>query len=222
MTDDDKTKSLAVFKLEGLDLATNRMDAFMQDSWGSEPVIKPSQRPGELPKRKAPPRPPLPQHKSLEESDKHHAQRAPLEQRYSVQPESQFDQLARPRRAVQRSHSSAGSTNLLKMEESSVTPPAVAPRHHRPTSHMPHGLKKPMVPPPKRASTKAHNHEVLTPSEPHGQRKGSPPIMPRDRPVSPNTREVTEKGTHYMIQHFYVISTPHYRGARIGAILVQA
>ena len=201
MTDDDKTKSLADFKLEGLDLATTKMDAFMQDSWGSEPIIRPSQRPGESPKRKAPPRPPLPLHRSLDDSEeKHHIQRAPLEQRYSVQPEKKFDQLAKPRRPVQRSHSSAGSTNLLKKEESSVAPPAVAPRHHRPTSQVPQGLKKPMIPPAKRSSTKAHNHDVLTPSEPHGQRKGSPPMIPRDRPVSPNTtREVTEKGTYHMI-----------------------
>ena len=199
MTDDDKTKSLAVFKLDGLDLATTRTDAFMQDSW-AQPIVskhgmkltdKPIQRPDESPKRKAPPppRPPLPLHKSFEDSDRHHIQKVPLEQRLSVQPE-------KPRRPVQRSHSSAGSTNLLKREEPNVTPPAVAPRNHRPTSQLPQGLKKPMIPPPKRSSTKAHNHEGLAPE--HSQRKGSPP-MPRDpshRPVSPNTREVTDKGTH--------------------------
>ena len=200
MTDDDKTKSLAIFQLDGLDLATTRTDAFMQDSW-AEPkhrmkmINKPAQKPDESPKRKAPPppRPPLPLHKSFEDSDKHHIQRAPLEQRFSVQP---ADQLQKPRRPVQRSHSSAGSTNLVKREEPNVIPPAVAPRNHRPTSQLPQGLKKPMIPPPKKPSTKAHNHEGLASSD-HGQRKGSPP-MPRDpnhRPVSPNTREVTEKGT---------------------------
>ena len=200
MTDDDKTKSLAVFKLEGLDLATTRTDAFMQDSWadpkhGMKMTDKPAQKPDESPKRKAPPRPPLPLHKSFEDSDKHRIQKAPLEQRLSVQPTDHL--LHKPRRPVQRSHSSAGSTNLVKREEPNVVPPAVAPRNHRPTSQLPQGLKKPMIPPPKRSSTKAHNHEGIGSSE-QGQRKGSPPMMPRDpnhRPVSPNTREVTEKGT---------------------------
>lgn len=168
MTDDDKTKSLAVFKLEGLDLATSKMDAFMQDSWVTQqPVSKQQSKSAdkltqkitdEPPKRKGlPPRPP-PHHalKSIDDTCKSHVQKLQLEQRLSVQPQKNSD-LLKPRRAVQRSHSSAGSVNA-KTEESNVTPPAVAPRNHRPTSQMPQGLKRPMIPPVRRSSGKTHNH----------------------------------------------------------------
>lgn len=162
ITDDDKTKSLAVFKLEGLDLATTRMDAFMQDSWVvPQPITTRQQSKSadklvdESPKRKGlPPRPPLPQ---AYDPDKHRAHKAPLEQRLSVQPEKSSDHLKKPRRPVQRSHSSAGSANM-KADESSVTPPAVAPRNYRPTSQMPQGLKRPLIPPIRRPSGKTHNH----------------------------------------------------------------
>lgn len=165
ITDDDKTKSLAVFKLEGLDLATTRMDAFMQDSWvvpqpmaekrQSKSADKLSQKVDESPKRKGlPPRPQPPQ---AYNADKHHAHKAPLEQRLSVQPDKNSNQLVKPRKLVQRSHSSAGSTNM-KTEESGVTPPAVAPRNHRPTSQVPQGMKRPMIPPVRRASGKVYNH----------------------------------------------------------------
>lgn len=49
--------------------------------------------------------------------------------------------------------------------------------------------------------------------------------MPRDpvhRPVSPNAREVTEKGTHTTQTIHVDISHSHYRGARTRAVLVQA
>ena len=222
ITDDDKTKSLAVFKLEGLDLATTRMDAFMQDSWvvaqsmtekhQLKSTDKLSQKVDESPKRKG--LPPRPQPPPAYNPDKHH-HKAPLEQRLSVQPDKNPDLLKKPRKLVQRSHSSAGSTNM-KTEESGVNPPAVAPRNYRPTSQLPQGMKRPLIPPVRRSSGKVHNHTgnegvwsyscvsspykrvtILVLSE-HSQRKGSPP-MPREpnhRSVSPNAREITEKGTH--------------------------
>lgn len=165
MTDDDKTKSLAVFKLDGLDLATTRIDAFMQDSWVPQPIVtkrqsksaeKLAQKTDESSKKKGlPPRPPPPS--QAHGTNKNRIQKAALEQRLSVQPERSVDQLKKPRRPVQRSHSSAGSTNT-KMEASNVTPPAVAPRNHRPTSQVPQGLKRPMIPPVRRSSGKVLNH----------------------------------------------------------------
>lgn len=151
MTDDDKTKSLAVFKLEGLDLATPRSDAFLQDSWDPVIVKREAQKSNESPKRKPPPPRPAPFHQ--EGMDKHSAQKPLLDQKLSVQP---IDLLKKPRRLVQRSHSSASSTSRVNKEE--LTPPAVAPRNHRPTSHLPQGLKKPLIPPVRRSSAKTHNH----------------------------------------------------------------
>lgn len=169
MTDDDKTKSLAVFHLDGLDLATTRTDAFMQDSWKPEPIltkqeVKKSDKPthaqklDEPPKKKGlPPKPPAPFQKLFDDADK---VKPPLAQRNSVQSESDSNHLKKPRRPVQRSHSSAGSTgsNRIKIGELNQPPPAIAPRNYRPTSRLSQGLKKPLVPPVTRSSTKLHNH----------------------------------------------------------------
>jgi len=172
MTDDDKTKSLAVFHLDGLDLATTtRGDAFMQDSWQPEPVItkkqevkkadKPThaQKSDESPKKKGvPPRPPLPHQKLFDETDR---VKPPLAQRNSVQPYSDSNHLKKPCKPVQRSHSSAGSSGSNRINTDEVNqplPPAIAPRNHRPTSQLPQGLKKPLIPPVRRSSAKLHNH----------------------------------------------------------------
>lgn len=162
MTDDDKTKSLAVFKLEGLDLATNRIDGFMQDSWMPEAFIakheaRASNKPDEAPKKRVPPPRPAPPVVQPYKSENNAARKPPLEQRFSVQPDKPA-QLLKPRKPVQRSHSSAGSTNRVKREESAVIPPVVAPRNHRAVSQLPQGLKKPpLIPPAKRPSTKVQD-----------------------------------------------------------------
>jgi len=60
-----------------------------------------------------------------------------LELRHSVQPE-------KTRTPVRRSHSSVAITGNRVRE---LEPPAVTPRNQRPTSHLPQGIKKPLIPP---------------------------------------------------------------------------
>jgi len=225
ISDDDKTKSLAVFQLGGVNLESTSTDAFLQDSWtptnsqthSSKPETKKSEAKaaGDHKKLAAPPRPSPPARiKSFEEppmkvggGSKH-----PLESRHSVQPE-------KTRTPVRRSHSSViGTSNRVRELE----PPAVVPRNQRPTSHMPQGIKKPLIPPApfRKSSGKVHDNRngkkytcvsnyntycwllessgLVAKPKPSPTHPRSPP-MPRKehRPISPKepeSREVSEDG----------------------------
>ncbi|XP_065889210.1 tensin-2-like isoform X2 [Dysidea avara] len=223
ISDDDKTKSLAVFKLDGVNLASTSVDSFLQDSWtpatSQEHSSKPETKKPDIVKAKAaddhkklaaPSRPSPPtRFKSFEEppmkisgGSKHL-----LELRHSVQPE-------KTRTPVRRSHSSvAGTGNRVRESE----PPVVAPRNQRPISHMPHGTKKPLIPPApyRKPSGKIHdrNGSANVAAKPFTKPSGVPahprsPPMPRKepRPISPRepeSREVSENEVKELEQYWY-------------------
>ena len=47
------------------------------------------------------------------------------------------------------------------------------------------------------------------------------PREPNHRAVSPNAREITENGTHFITTKHFDVSHLYCRGGRVGAILVQ-